>query len=326
MTISRRQALPLLGCSLSAPGLILSSCGSTGVELIDRTITLPGTVLYASSRGGKWNLIISDLNSDSVVKLTENIAGNHSRGIWSDDGQTVYLQSDQGDGWKIAVITDISDPAGSFTVLTDAEGEQTFPFLTPEGTKLVYLQKAVGATRPDIHLLDLTSGGDTVLATEINVKDMAFIPSSGDLLVVDGSRLKTIDLETGTVTRVTFVDTAANDFDQISVTVAADGTGWCCGMELNRIVFTLGSFNSSSPGGIARRADDPTAGRNPWEDLHWCTIDGTPYLLVAGLPASGGSQRHIGYINLTNDAYSTRLLRLMVGDNRYPDWTAVVHV
>lgn len=326
MKISRRKALPLMASGILAPGYLLSSCGSSGISRIDRSINLPGSITFTSNRGGFWNIIVSDFNSEFPRKLTGDLGGDHKQACYSADGQKVYFASKPGGSWNIAVINDLTDPVGSYEVLVEEAGDQTFPILTPDGSKLIYLNEEAGQIKPDIYSYDLTGGTIEEIATGLNVKSMEFRPGTNTLFVIDGTLIKMVNIETGVVTQYMFGSEGGNAFQHSTFTFSGDGSmAYCSGLFLNALNYSLATWNIDNPQTITELLDVTGNAVNLWNELKWAEIDGDPYLLVSGKTDISAYQLKIGILDIRQASWTTRFMRGMQGDNVDPTWTLTEH-
>ncbi len=326
MDLSRRRALPLMASGFLAPGFVLSGCAQSGIEVIDRSIDLPGTVLYSSDRDGAWDVIISDFNADSLLKVTGSLPGEQKHGIWGPDGETIYFSTFYSGSWRIGMITDISDASGTFTVLTGGAGQQTSPVINDAGTKLAYLDLTPTGQTPDLRIMDLATGTSTLLAANLNIKDMEFVPSSDDLIILDNKHIKVVDTSTGVVDQIQFSVEGANGFEHATFSFTAAGEIYCSGVELNRTVYALGRFDYSVLDSITRLTEGTRSNVNSWQDMHCFAIDGEDHLLISAIPSAGGFENRIAVMKVGKDQYAILFMRRMEGKNHWPDWTAVEHL
>jgi len=318
-----RRALPLLISGIIALGTLGTGCGESGIEVIDRSIDLPGTVLYATDRDGSWNIYMSNFNSTQYLSLTGSIPGPQKEPCWDPDGEAIYFATEVSNQWHIATITDVDNAGATYAVLTDTTGQQTYPVVNGDGTRLVFLNMLPTGEVPDLWIMDLTTGAYTYLTSGLNIHDMEFVPGSSDLVVLDGNHLKVVDTTTGNVNQYIFDSEVAAAFRHASFSFGTGTEIWCSGLELNRDVYTLGLFDYNGVAEIERVTDggDETL-TNFWKDISCFQIEGEDYLLVT---SSTGFTNRVGVVKVDLEQYMTLYMRQMQGDNRWPDWTAVEH-
>jgi len=320
-----RRTLPCLTAGLIALGSIVSGCGDSGIEVIDRTIDLPGTVLFSSDRSGGWKVYMSNFNSTLYTAVTSTVSGEQKEAVWHPDGMGVYFTTEVGSSWRIATIDDVSNASATFQVLTDTTGQQTKPAVSSDGTRLAFLNLLPTSEVPDLWIMDLTTGDYEFLVAGLNTQEMKFVPGSTDLLVLDGNHLKVVDTDTGVVTQFAFDTEKDAAFRHASFNFGAGGEVFCSGLEINRELYTLGLFDYNDPVEIERLTEGSRALVNSWLDLSSFRIDGEDFLLIAGTPSSGGFENRVGLIKVDTGEYLILFMRFMSGNNRWPEWTSVEH-
>lgn len=333
MIRSRRVTLTLTAGLILALGYFFGGCGSTGTWEAERDIDIGGTIIFSSNRGGSWNLITSDFSGDHPNIITSDIAGEHRWGVWSDDGQSVYLSSKTADNWDLAVIDDVSDPSGTWELLLDATGDQMFPRLTPDETGIVYLHLPDGEYVPQINLFDIASETVTELTDPIDAGEMEvdftmrFIPGTNDLMYIDDNILYVVDIDTGTSEQYVFTTDAGNGFRHENFTLTGHNEGFCSGVELNRTIFSLDRWDLTDPD-VPEHLIDARKGSavNFWFGMTWFEEGSDEYILLASKPDIGAYQRWVGVIDIGAESWTVRFVSgAKTADNVHPDWTSVVH-
>jgi acylaminoacyl-peptidase len=124
---------------------------------------------------GHTQLFVLSADGGSPRQLT---SGRYNHGgplAWSKDGQRIYFSANRSDDWqRDPVESDLWSVALAdlqLQRLTDRDGPDFAPTLSPDGRKLAYLgftDQAMGYQNSDVSVLDLDSGAVTVLTGDLD--------------------------------------------------------------------------------------------------------------------------------------------------------------
>jgi acylaminoacyl-peptidase len=132
-----------------------------------------------------------------ITKGKRDAAGPYS---WSKDGRHIYfaanLKEDADHDPMEAEIWSVDIAGGALRQLTDRNGPDFSPIVSPDGTRLAYLgfdDKMMGYHNSDVHVMDLADGSVKVLTAEFDrtIDDVQWAGSSSRLYVQYDDRGKT---------------------------------------------------------------------------------------------------------------------------------------
>lgn len=218
--MNRREFLPLAGAGAILAPTIITGCSSDTLNASGSgEIDLPGTVVFASDRGGSWNLFISRFNSESQTQLTHGGYGEiNSYPIWADNGQKIIFVSDRSGYSNIYRINNVLDLENSLEKLTDLEGEVWYLELSPTGQFVLYMYKPAGELKAQVHKLDLSSSQISFVAdpggkeSQLRCTNESTIICHGYLSIIE------LDLTTGANTPYNFnFSKGNNDFNDADI-------------------------------------------------------------------------------------------------------------
>ncbi len=138
-----------------------------------------GTIVWATSRNGKWDIYKMNSDGSDKVRLTNDQEQN-DHPVWSKDGEWIYYERNE-DIYRMR-------PDGSNSQLVVVNGSE--PDISWDNEKLVYIveEEVNGSEKTSIMLLDLETGTteEIVPANTPGLEDYAFLYPT---LSPDGERI-----------------------------------------------------------------------------------------------------------------------------------------
>ncbi len=196
---------------------------------------------------GTTQLFVLSADGGSPRQITNgerNIGGPYS---WSKDGRRIFFAANLQDDWEHdpleAEIWSVDIASGELSQLTDRNGPDFSPTVSPDGTRLAYLgfdDKKMGYHNADVYVMDLKDGNTKVLTADFDrtIDDVKWAGSSSRLFVQYDDHGKT------------HIATLSLNGQMSSV---ADDVG---GVTLGR-PYTGGGFSVASNGAYAYSAGRP---------------------------------------------------------------------
>lgn len=327
--MNRREFLPLAGAGAILAPTILSACSVTGPEELE---PIPGTVAYSTNMRGKWDIIVSDMQSEIVHEVTKDIPGNHQHPVWGSDG-TLYFDSndgeiyyDKGSATVINSVSNIIDPQGSIETIIGGEGRASIPELV-DGKIVHYFKADRWAQTSSIRSYD--SGTITDLA-EITgtVSEMTLVPGTQKMLVLAG-KLHTLDLESGSYDPHTFdLPPGSENYNVAgweSVAVASDGTAYAAAQRPERRFYHVYSWDFNNPTNVVSKRTMIVPDMSQWYDFRVVSVRGEDYLFMSYMADVSYNKKHFIASILVEDiqtpAWTPRMMSSQQGKgNRSPSW------
>lgn len=320
----------ILSCVLPACSKDKGTNSDDALYLAD----LPGTIAYASDRGGygdnDWDVYISRFDSEPI-NITPNSPADDSYPLWIDDGRKLIFFSDIEDDSKIYRINDLTDPEGSLEQIGSLEGHKRFPELSPDGSYVLFTNtSSVGGSA--IYKIDLATEQISLIKSDgiAGKAEVKFIDE--ERVAVASGTLQELNLSTGVMEQYEF---SGNFYDPpvLGAFDVSDITGKAYG-SLDDSPFgyyRLYSWNYDANSGYQAFSGGPIEFSDMWRDFRVIDL-GLPgdYVLQSiritsntsatnwkvGLMVGSGAENIIGKKSLTGQD----------GNNRYADWTSVDHI
>ncbi|MFC1629015.1 hypothetical protein ACFL3H_07875 [Gemmatimonadota bacterium] len=328
--MNRREFIPLAGAGAILAPTILSACSVAGPGDPE---PIPGTVAYSTDRRGKWDIIVSDMQSETVLEITKDTPGNHRHPVLGPDGE-LYFDSDDGvnkyDEGTTSVINRISnlrDPQGSMETIIATEERTSIPELV-DG-KIVHYSK-VDKWSPTANIRSYDSGTITNLA-EISgiVSEMKLVPGTQKMFVLTGG-LNTLDLESGSYDRYLFnLSPGSEDYNVAgfeSVAVASNGRAYSAAARPERRFYHIYSWDFNNPTNVSDEVSMVVPDLSQWYDFRVESVRGEDYLFMSYMPDVSYSKRYTISVAPVEDFKGVRMTPRIVpsqpGNNRSPSWIA----
>lgn len=206
---------------------------------------------------GNTQLFVLSADGGSPRQITSGDRDYGGPISWSKDGTKIYFAANLQDEWQHdpaeSEIWSVDIEIGELTQLTDRNGPDFSPTVSPDGLKLAYLgfdDRRMGYHNADVHVMNLDDGTSTVLTGDFDrtIDDVQWAGSSNRLLVQYDDRGKS-----------TLASLSMNG----DLSVLADDIG---GVGLGR-PYTSGGFSVANNGayaysaGGANRPADVASGR-----------------------------------------------------------------
>ncbi len=196
---------------------------------------------------GNSHLFVLSADGGSPRKITSGDRDYSGPLAWSKDGRRIYFAGNLQDEWEHdpmeAEIWWVELGSGELKQLTDRDGPDFSPTVSPDGSRLAYLgfdDKKMGYHNSDVYVMDLDDGSVEVLTAEFDrsIDDVQWDRSSNRLYVQYDDRGKT---------------NVATLSMRGEVSSVADDVG---GVGLGR-PYTSGSFSVANNGAYAYTAGRP---------------------------------------------------------------------
>ncbi|MFA6112239.1 MAG: leucine-rich repeat domain-containing protein, partial [Candidatus Latescibacterota bacterium] len=220
-----RDLAPLLGLpgltSLELLGCPLENADAQLIQLIARGVSVTrtdggggstlshGSLVFASDRGGDFDLYAVDLDGANLVNLTRHPAGDYLP-RWSPDASRIAFVSDREGDTDIFLM----DAAGTgLTNLTRHQGRDLGPTWSPDGTRLAFASDREGDY--DIYLVEAI-GGEPVNLTRSPAMD--FSPGWSP----DGTRIAYASADQGSAHEIWVVEISGGNPVRLTDNPASD--------------------------------------------------------------------------------------------------------
>lgn len=329
--MNRREFLPMVGVSLVSTPFLLSSCDSGGTTSIDKTIDLPGTVVFSSSVSGRWHIYASDFNSETILNITGAMSGNHRHPVFGSDG-SVFFDSNNGTNWgddgtlsSINMVRDLNNPQTSLETLISGGYNMMPEFINSE---LVYID-ADNSNNKVIRAYD--SGSNTELAiTSGAIKNYQHIPATNSAIVTSSVGLHVLDLSGPTYEAYGFGNVPISSIPESIEFTTIDNShnAFCTGVRpTSDFFYAFYTWDFDNPFTPSRRASASEPQAHKWYDLRCKLINGENYLLFSYQGSFIGTGDKEAAVIMTRDILNnldwTPSSMEQAGNNRWPDWVDI---
>ncbi|MEM9014021.1 MAG: S9 family peptidase [Pseudomonadota bacterium] len=132
-------------------------------------------------------------------QLTSGDYDHDSSLAWSSDSETIYFAANRNDDWNLDLneseIWSVSRADGEMTALTDRDGPDFAPHISPDGRQIAFLgydDKRLGYHTTQVHVMNLDSGDRAALAEDLDrsIDDLAWA-DDGSLIIQYDDRGRT---------------------------------------------------------------------------------------------------------------------------------------
>ncbi len=196
---------------------------------------------------GNSHLFVLSADGGSPRKITSGDRDHGGPLSWSEDGQRIYFSGNLQDEWEHdpmeAEIWSVEVGSGELNQLTDRDGPDFSPTVSPDGSSLAYLgfdDRKMGYHNSDVYVMDLDDGSIEVLTADFDrsIDDVQWAGSSNRLYVQYDDHGRT---NIATLSMRGDVSSVANDVG---------------GVGLGR-PYTSGGFSAANNGAYAYTAGRP---------------------------------------------------------------------
>ncbi len=196
---------------------------------------------------GNSHLFVLSADGGSPRQITSGDRDHGGPLSWSKDGQRIYFAGNLQDEWEHdpmeAEIWSVEVGSGELKQLTDRDGPDFSPTVSPDGSRLAYLgfdDKKMGYHNSDVYVMDLDDGSIEVLTADFDrsIGDVQWAGSSNRLYVQYDDHGRT---NIATLSMRGDVSSVANDVG---------------GVGLGR-PYTSGGFSAANNGAYAYTAGRP---------------------------------------------------------------------
>ena len=196
---------------------------------------------------GNSHLFVLSTDGGSPRQITSGDRDHGGPLSWSKDGRRIYFAGNLKDGWEHdpleSEIWSVEVGSGELSQLTDRDGPDFSPTVSPDGSSLAYLgfdDKKMGYHNRDVHVMDLDDGSIEVLTADFDrsIDDVQWAGSSNRLYVQYDDHGRT---NIATLSMRGEVSSVANDVG---------------GVSLGR-PYTSGGFSTANNGAYAYTAGRP---------------------------------------------------------------------
>lgn len=196
---------------------------------------------------GNSHLFVLSTDGGSPRQITSGDRDHGGPLSWSKDGRRIYFAANLKDDWEHdpleSEIWSVEVGSGELSQLTDRDGPDFSPTVSPDGSSLAYLgfdDKKMGYHNRDVHVMDLDDGSIEVLTADFDrsIDDVQWAGSSNRLYVQYDDHGRT---NIATLSMRGEVSSVANDVG---------------GVSLGR-PYTSGGFSAANNGAYAYTAGRP---------------------------------------------------------------------
>ena len=196
---------------------------------------------------GNSHLFVLSADGGSPRKITSGERDYNGPLAWSKDGRRIYFAGNLQDEWEHdpmeAEIWSVEVGSGELKQLTDRDGPDFSPIVSPDGSRLAYLgfdDKKMGYHNSNVYVMDLDDGSIEVLTADFDrsIDDVQWAGNSNHLYVQYDDRGRT---NIATLSMRGDVSSVANDVG---------------GVGLGR-PYTSGGFSAANNGAYAYTAGRP---------------------------------------------------------------------
>jgi len=177
--------------SLAAPPTMPEGAEwAPGVKVIDQMRYRADGAGYLEH--GNSHLFVLSAEGGSPRQITSGDLDHGGPLAWSKDGRRIYFAANLQDEWEHdpleAEIWSVEIGSGELTQLTDRNGPDFSPTVSPDGSKLAYLgfdDKKMGYHNSDVYVMDIDDGSIEVLTAGFDrtIDDVQWAGSSNRLYV-----------------------------------------------------------------------------------------------------------------------------------------------
>ncbi len=149
---------------------------------------------------GNTHLFVLSADGGTPRQITEGDIDHGGPYSWSADGQRLYFAANIQDEWQHdpleAELWSVDVSNGELTQLTERNGPDFSPVVSPDGSKLAYLgfdDKGMGYHNSDVVIMDIEDGSTRVLTADFDrtIDDVQWTGSSNRLYIQYDDRGKT---------------------------------------------------------------------------------------------------------------------------------------
>lgn len=119
-------------------------------------------ITFASDRHGNWELYTMEPDGGNVVRLT-NTPENEGWPSWTPDGRYIIYASDVSGTSEIYIMN--SDGTNRRQLTNMPDRFNTYPYVSPDGTKIVFSSQVTAVNEGEIYVMDLDGGNLTRLTS-----------------------------------------------------------------------------------------------------------------------------------------------------------------
>lgn len=141
---------------------------------------------------GNTHIFVLSADGGTPRQVSSGDFNHGSRLAWTPDGKSIVFAANRQDDWILdpmeAELWSLDVANGAMTQLTDRNGPDFAPTISPDGSKIAYLgfdDKMMGNHSVQVHVMDRRSGDITVLARDLDrgVGDVQWAGSSSRLYI-----------------------------------------------------------------------------------------------------------------------------------------------
>ena len=310
----------------------LQACSKDTSTNSEQTISLseiPGSIVFATDRNSNWDIYLTTFSGGNHINLTPNSSSDDSYPIWVNNGNKIIFASNRDGNFNLYIIHDVADPENSIEQLTDSDGDDTFPELSPSGDFLLYFNNG-GASTKRLYKYEFSTGQSTLINEERAPAQIRFVSNNKALTAQLHGVLMEFDLQAGMTEKYVY---SYDDFDEVGVVTAFDvskktGLAYASLNSLSiRLFYNFWSWDFEARSDYYRWTGGPIQNQDIMRCFRVLDI-GSPgdYILQSTKGSTGDWKVALGIGEGAAGISGSKSINGQSGDSLYADWTMVEHI
>jgi VCBS repeat-containing protein len=142
-------------------------------------------IAFASDRDGNWELYKMTADGETIVRLTDHPAAD-GWPSWTPDSKRIVFASNRAGNWEIYVMD--QDGANVQRLTFRPDTYDTFPFISPDGTRIVFSSQIEGRNEGEIYIMNVDGSKVTRLTHTVALNNLPSWCPDGDKIVFVSDR------------------------------------------------------------------------------------------------------------------------------------------